>query len=101
MEPKSEDVGHEEDVAPQVENIEQQAKPANNELDDSNQEKMANVVAFAKSASDKEHKMSLLQGIKLYPKAIAWSILISTCIAMEGYDISLVNNFCTFRDALG
>jgi SP family general alpha glucoside:H+ symporter-like MFS transporter len=29
--------------------------------------------------------MTLLQGIKLYPKAVFWSMLISTCIAMEGY----------------
>ncbi|OPB43514.1 MFS permease (maltose permease) [Trichoderma guizhouense] len=40
--------------------------------------------------------MTLLQGIKLYPKAIAWSMIISTCIVMEGYDISLVNNFYAF-----
>ena len=40
--------------------------------------------------------MTLLQGIKIYPKALAWSVLISTCIAMEGYDISLVNNFYAF-----
>lgn len=40
--------------------------------------------------------MTLLQGVKLYPKAVAWSVLISTCIAMEGYDISLVNNFYGF-----
>ncbi|EAS34767.3 sugar porter (SP) family MFS transporter [Coccidioides immitis RS] len=50
----------------------------------------------AKSATDKEHKMTLLQGIKLYPKAVGWSILISTCIVMEGYDISLVGNFYAF-----
>lgn len=50
----------------------------------------------AKAATEAEHKMSLLQGIKTYPKAIAWSVLISTCIAMEGYDISLVNNFYAF-----
>lgn len=54
------------------------------------------VIAFAKSAADKERKMTLLQGIKLYPKAVAWSILISTCIVMEGYDITLVNNFYAF-----
>ena len=36
------------------------------------------------SFADKEHKMTLLQGIRLYPKAVAWSLLISTCIAMEG-----------------
>lgn len=54
------------------------------------------VIHGAKAATEKEQKMSLLQGIKLYPKAVAWSVLISTCIAMEGYDISLVNNFYGF-----
>jgi MFS transporter, SP family, general alpha glucoside:H+ symporter len=57
---------------------------------------MEKIIQNAKSATDKEQKMSLLQGIKLYPKAVAWSVLISTCIAMEGYDISLVNNFYSF-----
>ncbi|KAK4689908.1 MFS transporter, SP family, general alpha glucoside:H+ symporter, partial [Tremellales sp. Uapishka_1] len=50
----------------------------------------------ARSASDKEHKMTLLQGIRLYPKAVFWSVLISTCIAMEGYDVCLVGNFYAF-----
>lgn len=54
------------------------------------------VIHSAKMASEKEQKMTLLQGIKLYPKAILWSILISTCIVMEGYDICLVNNFYAF-----
>ncbi|KAK7747603.1 hypothetical protein SLS62_009014 [Diatrype stigma] len=57
---------------------------------------MGEIIRNAKLASDKEHNMTLLQGIKLYPKAIAWSILISTCIIMEGYDIALVNNFYAF-----
>ncbi|CAI7628619.1 unnamed protein product [Penicillium palitans] len=57
---------------------------------------MAKATNNAKSAADAEHKMTLLQGIRTYPKAIAWSVLISTCIAMEGYDISLVNNFYAF-----
>ncbi|GLA00200.1 hypothetical protein AnigIFM60653_008258 [Aspergillus niger] len=56
----------------------------------------AKIIQNAKAATDKEQKMTLLQGIKLYPKAVAWSILISTCIVMEGYDISLVNNFYAF-----
>ncbi|KEZ45748.1 hypothetical protein SAPIO_CDS1546 [Scedosporium apiospermum] len=54
------------------------------------------ILRDAKAATDKERNMTLWQGIKLYPKAIAWSILISTCIVMEGYDISLVNNFYAF-----
>jgi SP family general alpha glucoside:H+ symporter-like MFS transporter len=57
---------------------------------------MKTIIQNAKAATEKEHSMSLLQGIKLYPKAVAWSVLISTCIAMEGYDISLVNNFYAF-----
>ena len=48
----------------------------------------------AKSATDKEQSMTLMQGIRLYPKAILWSVLISTCIVMEGYDVCLINNFC-------
>jgi SP family general alpha glucoside:H+ symporter-like MFS transporter len=57
---------------------------------------VAKIVHNAKAATDKEQQMTLLQGIKLYPKAVAWSVLISTCIVMEGYDISLVNNFYAF-----
>lgn len=59
-------------------------------------ESMKQTVLDAKKASDAEHKMTLLQGIKLYPKAIGWSVLISTCIAMEGFQIALVNNFYAF-----
>ncbi|KAI0018663.1 putative MFS alpha-glucoside transporter [Xylariomycetidae sp. FL0641] len=57
---------------------------------------MSDVIRSAKIATEKEHKMTLMQGIRLYPKAILWSILISTCIVMEGYDIALVNNFYAF-----
>ena len=57
---------------------------------------MEKVIENAKAATKKEQTMTLMQGIKLYPKAVTWSVLISTCIAMEGYDISLVNNFYGF-----
>jgi MFS transporter, SP family, general alpha glucoside:H+ symporter len=50
----------------------------------------------AKYATDKEHKMTLMQGIRLYPKAVGWSLLISTCICMEGYDVCLLSNFYAF-----
>ena len=50
----------------------------------------------AKLATDKEQSMTLMQGIRLYPKAIGWSIVISTCIAMEGYDLCLLGNFCEY-----
>ncbi|CAH0020462.1 unnamed protein product [Clonostachys rhizophaga] len=54
------------------------------------------VVQGARAAAEKEHSMTLLQGIKLYPKAIFFSVLISTCIVMEGYDVCLINNFYAF-----
>jgi hypothetical protein len=61
---------------------------------------MNEVIHNAKNATDKEHKMTLWQGIKLYPKAVGWSLLISTCIAMEGYDVCLLSNFCEFNSLL-
>jgi SP family general alpha glucoside:H+ symporter-like MFS transporter len=57
---------------------------------------MDKIIHNAKSATEKERKMSLWQGIKLYPKAVGWSVLISTCIAMEGYDVCLLSNFYGF-----
>ena len=54
------------------------------------------VINDARLATNKEHAMSLWQGIKLYPKAIGWSVLISTCIVMEGYDVCLLSNFFGF-----
>lgn len=42
------------------------------------------VIDHARSAAAKEQSMTLMQGIKLYPKAVGWSILISTCIVMVG-----------------
>ncbi|AAW45575.1 hypothetical protein CNBH3340 [Cryptococcus deneoformans B-3501A] len=57
---------------------------------------MAAMYANAAAATEKEQNMTLLEGLRLYPKAIAWSILISSCCAMEGYDISLLGNFYAF-----
>lgn len=47
----------------------------------------------AKAATEKERSMTLLEGIKLYPKAVGWSMLLSTCIVMEGYDLVLLGRF--------
>ncbi|KAK3711381.1 hypothetical protein LTR37_009761 [Vermiconidia calcicola] len=70
------------------------SSPVNDEL--KTNDKMRETIRNAKAATEKEHNMTLWQGIKLYPKAIGWSVIISTCIAMEGYDICLVNNFYAF-----
>lgn len=52
-----------------------------------------NLSSEAKAATDKERSMTLLQGIKLYPKAVGWSMLLSTCLVMEGYDLVLLSRF--------
>lgn len=57
---------------------------------------MVGTVQGATAATHAEHKMTLLQGLKTYPKAMAWSILLSTCIIMEGYDVVLINSFFAF-----
>ncbi|CAK7207521.1 hypothetical protein SEUCBS139899_010331 [Sporothrix eucalyptigena] len=58
--------------------------------------KDTSVVANAASATDKERKMTLWQGIKLYPKAIGWAAVISTCCIMEGFSVALIGNFYAF-----
>src|SRR5689334_4982976 len=51
----------------------------------------------AKNASNSEHNMSLLKAIKLYPKAIGWSVLLSATLIMEGYDLALLGNLYASR----
>lgn len=46
----------------------------------------------AAKATEAEHNMTLWQGLKLYPKAVGWSVLLSAAIIMEGFDIVLIAN---------
>lgn len=43
-------------------------------------------VQGAAAATDVEHSMGLLKSLKLYRHACLWSIFLSTCIVMEGFD---------------
>lgn len=60
---------------------------------DGNINSMAN---DTRAATEAEYKMTFTEGVKLYPKAIAWSILLSLTIVMEGYDTALINSFYAF-----
>lgn len=53
----------------------------------------AGISAEAKESTELEHNMSFMEAIKLYPKAVAWSVLLSTAIIMEGYDVVLLASF--------
>lgn len=46
----------------------------------------ADLARDAQTAADAEKTMSLWQGMKAYPKAVAWSVLISMATVMDGYD---------------
>lgn len=52
----------------------------------------AHVTDDAQKATEAEHSMTLMQGLKAYPKAVGWSVLLSTCIVMEGFDLVLINS---------
>ncbi|RVD84815.1 uncharacterized protein DFL_003154 [Arthrobotrys flagrans] len=54
------------------------------------------ILKQAREATEIEHNLTLWQNIRLYPKAIAWSVLMSTAIIMEGYDIVLIGSFYAF-----
>ncbi|KAK6826132.1 general substrate transporter [Apiospora arundinis] len=48
---------------------------------------------LAKQANDEEHALTLRDALRQYPRAVMWSILLSTSIIMEGYDIVLMSSF--------
>lgn len=50
----------------------------------------------AKNATEAEHNLSFGDALRLYPKAIAFSVIFSSAIIMEGYDLSLMGSFFGF-----
>ncbi|OJJ42451.1 hypothetical protein ASPZODRAFT_76719 [Penicilliopsis zonata CBS 506.65] len=50
----------------------------------------------AKQASDAEHAQTLGEALRIYRKAIGWSILVSLSVIMEGYDTDLIGNFYAY-----
>ena len=43
----------------------------------------------AKEAQATEHSLSTFEAVKAYPMAIFWSLMVSRCVVMEGYDTIL------------
>jgi SP family general alpha glucoside:H+ symporter-like MFS transporter len=52
----------------------------------------AQTTADANKATQSEQNMTLREGLRLYPKAVAWSVLLSAAIIMEGFDKVLIAN---------
>lgn len=58
----------------------------------------------ARIATEQEHGLKFLSAVRLYPKAVMWSLIISMTIVMEGYDMILITNFFaypTFQEKYG
>ena len=43
--------------------------------------------------ADHVQNMTIRQALKISKKAVLWSLVISTCVIMEGYDTNLLGNF--------
>ncbi len=59
-------------------------------------EYLSRFLDISSNAQGNEHsekQMSLKDGIKTFPKAAAWSFVLSSSIIMEGYDTNLLNSF--------
>ncbi|KAI1656618.1 sugar transporter [Daldinia decipiens] len=62
------------------------------------------LVNEADDANERERDMKLSHAFKVYPKAIGWSMLLSSCIIMEGFGTSIVGSYISFppfRDKFG
>lgn len=58
----------------------------------------------AVDGNKKEHELSTRLALKYYPAAVAWCLLVSTCVIMEGYDTILLGNmyaYPTFQRKFG
>ncbi|ETN43431.1 uncharacterized protein HMPREF1541_02590 [Cyphellophora europaea CBS 101466] len=56
----------------------------------------ANLAEDALLATEDEHNTTFLQALKRYPKACAWSGVVSLCIIMDGYDTALMGSLFAF-----
>jgi hypothetical protein len=45
-----------------------------------------------------EKELGTMAAIKAYPMAVVWSLVLSTCVIMEGYDTNLLGNFFAYRE---
>jgi hypothetical protein len=58
-------------------------------------ERQLSVVAHDNAIEEKD--MTIRQALKIYKKAMLWSLAISCVVIMEGYDTNLLGNFYAYR----
>jgi SP family general alpha glucoside:H+ symporter-like MFS transporter len=62
------------------------------------------LVADAEDATTREHELTFIQAINLWPKAVGWSMLMSAALIMDGYDTKLISSLIAlpaFQKAYG
>jgi hypothetical protein len=62
-----------------------------------NEKSLEIVAENARLATETEHELTLWQAIKIYRKALAWSVLVSMATVMESYDIQIIGSFYGYR----
>lgn len=50
----------------------------------------------AHQATDAEHNITIREAFRKYNRAVLWSVLISTTVVMEGYDVTLLGSFMAY-----
>jgi MFS transporter, SP family, general alpha glucoside:H+ symporter len=50
------------------------------------------LLSDAQDANTNEHELTFTKAIKLYPKAVAWSLLMSCALVGDGYDLKLIGS---------
>ncbi|KAI1348785.1 general alpha-glucoside permease [Xylaria sp. FL0043] len=63
-----------------------------------NVEDFMTLVKEADEANERERGMTLRHAFKVYPKAIGWSMLLSSCLIMEGYQTAVVGSLLLLTD---
>ena len=63
-------------------------------------QRLADLLDQARKATESEHKMTVWQAVKRYPKASAWSIAISFGVVMEGESTPILLLLCLLTSRL-
>ncbi|KAK2757725.1 hypothetical protein FQN54_004694 [Arachnomyces sp. PD_36] len=71
-----------------------QVKPPDNASSESTI--LHDLVQNARDGTEQEHRLSFWDAIRIYKKAVFWSMLFSLAIVMEGYDTTLLQSFFAF-----
>ncbi|KAJ5882347.1 Major facilitator superfamily domain general substrate transporter [Penicillium soppii] len=83
-------------MEPNSDKANQQAHDVEHHENIVDQKETATRVDQIQKATRREREMSTSTAFRLYPKAVGWSILLSTTVVMEGYDLLLITSFFAF-----